>query len=69
MTFFITMRVIGSFLIILGQYFIVHFDVNWGIGTHLIADLISMPFFIVTKAYDVVIMLTVLSVISMSNFI
>lgn len=63
------MRILGSCLVILGQFFIVHMNVGLGVGTHLVADLISMPFFIRTKAWDVVVMLSVLSVISMSKFI
>lgn len=69
MRLLVTLRVIGSILVILGQYFVVHVGKDIGIGTHLIADMISMPFFIATKAYDIVVMLTVLSLISMSNFI
>ena len=63
------MRVLGSCLVILGQFFIVHTSVGLGVGTHLVADIISMPFFIRTRAWDVVVMLSVLSVISMSKFI
>ena len=54
---------------ILGQFFIVHTSVGLGVGTHLVADIISMPFFIRTRAWDVVVMLSVLSVISLSNFL
>ena len=69
MRLLVTLRVIGSFLVILGQYFIVHVGKDLGIGTHIIADMISMPFFIATKAYDVVVMMTVLLLISTTNFI
>ena len=62
-------RVIGSFLIVTAYFIVLHVNAVIGAGLHLLADVISLPFFIRTKAYDVVIMLTFLSVISCTKLI
>ena len=60
-------RVIGSFLIVTAYYVVLHINAVIGAGMHLLADVISLPFFIRTKAYDVVIMLSFLMVISLTK--
>ena len=60
-------RVIGSFLIVTAYFIVLHISATLGALMHLIANVISLPFFIRTKAYDVVIMLTFLSVISFTK--
>jgi len=62
-------RVFGSFLIVTAYYVVLHINAVIGAGMHLLADVISLPFFIRTKAYDVVIMLSFLSVISFTKLI
>ena len=62
-------RVIGSFLIVTAYYVVLHINAVIGAGMHLLADVISLPFFIRTKGYDVVVMLTFLMVISLSKII
>jgi len=62
-------RVIGSFLIVTVYFIVLHVNAVIGAGLHLLADVISLPFFIRTKAYDVVIMLSFLSVISFTKLI
>ena len=64
-----TGRIIGSFLIVTAYYVVLHVNAVIGAGMHLLADVISLPFFIRTKAYDVVIMLSFLSVISFTKLI
>ena len=48
---------------------VLHVNAVIGAGMHLLADVISLPFFIRTRAYDVVIMLSFLSVISFTKLI
>ena len=62
-------RVFGSFLIVTAYYVVLHVNAVIGAGMHLLADVISFPFFIRTRAYDVVIMLSFLSVISFTKLI
>ena len=62
-----TGRIIGSFLIVTAYFIVLHVSATVGAFMHLIANVISLPFFIRTKAHDVVIMLTFLMVISLSK--
>ena len=62
-------RVIGSFLIVTAYYVVLHVNAVIGAGMHLLADVISLPFFIRTKAHDVVIMLSFLMIISCTKLI
>ena len=62
-------RVIGSVLVILAHFTTIHISLATGVMMHLVADLVSMPFFIRTKAWDVVVMLVFLSTISISKFL
>ena len=64
-----TGRIIGSFLIVTAYFIVLHVSATLGALMHLFANVISLPFFIRTKAYDVVIMLTFLSVISFTKLI
>jgi hypothetical protein len=57
-------RIIGSILVILAYFVVLHVNVTIGVVMHFIADAISIPFFIRTKSWDVVIMLTFLLAIS-----
>ena len=62
-------RIIGSFLIVSAYFIVLHVSATIGAAMHLLANVISIPFFIRTKAHDVVIMLTFLMVISLSKLI
>ena len=62
-------RILGSFLIVTAYYVILHVNALFGAAMHLTADVISIPFFIRTRAYDVVVMLSFLSVISVTKLI
>tara|TARA_B100001109_G_scaffold113983_1_gene92995 strand:+ start:122 stop:331 length:210 start_codon:yes stop_codon:yes gene_type:complete len=62
-----TGRIIGSFLIVSAYFIVLHVSATLGAAMHLIANVISIPFFIKTKAHDVVIMLTFLIIISLSK--
>ena len=60
-------RILGSFLIVTAYFIVLHVSATVGALMHLFANIISLPFFIRTKAHDVVIMLTFLMVISLSK--
>ena len=62
-------RILGSFLIVTAYFVVLHISATIGALMHLIANVISLPFFIINKAHDVVIMLTFLMVISLSKLL
>ena len=64
-----TGRIIGSFLIVTAYFIVLHVSATIGSLMYLIANAISLPFFIRTKGWDVVIMLSFLMLISMSKLI
>ena len=54
------MRIVGSGLIIAAYFITLHLDVVTGVAVHLTAMSIPVPYFIKSKAWDVVIMMTFL---------
>ena len=69
MTLDTTGRIIGSFLIVSAYFIVLHVSATIGAAMHLLANVISIPFFIRTKGWDVVLMLSFLIVISLSKII
>jgi len=65
----IRLRVIGSALVIIAYFIVLHVNVLVGVTAHFVADLISIPYFIRTKSWDVVIMLAFLLFISLSKLL
>ena len=63
------MRMVGSIGVILAYFSILHINVLVGVIINFIADLTSIPYFVRTKAWDVVIMLTFLLTISVSKLV
>ncbi len=63
------MRIVGSIGVIAAYFTILHVNVLAGVIINFIADLISIPYFAKTKAWDVVIMLSFLLAISMSKLV
>lgn len=63
------MRIVGSVGVIAAYFVILHVNVLLGVVINFIADLISVPFFVKTKAWDVVIMLSFLLAISCSKLL
>ena len=63
------MRVTGSIAVIVAYFTILHVNVLLGVILNFIADLISIPYFVKTKAWDVVIMLGCLLAISFSKLL
>ena len=60
-------RIIGSFLIVTAYYVVLHVSATIGAVMYLTANAISMPFFIRTKGWDVVVMLSFLIAISLAK--
>ena len=51
-------RIVGSVLVVTAYFIIVHVNVVIGTMIHAVACLMSIPFFIRTRAWDVVTMLS-----------
>ncbi len=65
----IPMRIVGSGLVIVAYFIVLHVSVTIGAVIHFTADLISVPYFIRTKSWDVVVMLAFLLMISLSKLL
>ena len=65
----VALRILGSVLVIAAYFIILHVNMTTGIAINVIADSISIPYFIRTKSWDVVIMIVFLLTISVSKFI
>jgi len=65
----VTMRILGSIGVVTAYFVVLHISAVIGAGIHLVADIISLPYFIRTKSWDVVIMMCFLLSISMSKII
>ena len=63
------MRVIGSGMVIAAYFITLHLDVVIGVIIHLSAMSISVPYFIKSKAWDVVIMMSFLMTIGTGRLI
>tara|TARA_B100000287_G_scaffold58627_1_gene51502 strand:- start:1106 stop:1327 length:222 start_codon:yes stop_codon:yes gene_type:complete len=61
-------RIIGSVLVVTAYFVVVHVNVVFGTMIHAVACLMSIPFFVRTKAWDVVTMLSFMTCISISKF-
>lgn len=69
MRIYTSMRILGSIGVIAAYFIILHVNVLAGVIINFAADLISIPYFVKTKAWDVVIMLVFLLAISTSKLI
>ena len=63
------MRIVGSGLIISAYFITLHLDVVTGVIVHLVAMSISVPYFIKSKAWDVVIMMAFLITIGAGRLV
>ena len=61
------MRILGSGLVIAAYFITLHLDVVTGVIVHLTAISISMPYFVKSKAWDVVVMFTFIMTIGISR--
>ena len=62
-------RIAGSVLVVSAYFIILHVSAGLGAGIQLIGDAITVPYFVRTKSWDVVIMLAFLLVISLSKLV
>ena len=69
MNFLQRMRAVGSALVIAAYFVTLHLDVVIGVAIHLTAMIISVPYFIKSKAWDVVIMMIFLMTIGTGRLI
>jgi hypothetical protein len=65
----VPMRVMGSGLVIIAYFIILHINTTVGVALQLVGDSISIPYFVRTKSWDVVIMITFLLVISLTHLL
>ena len=63
------MRIIGRGLVITAYFITLHLDVVTGAAIHLTAMMISVPYFIKSKAWDVVIMMAFLMTIGVGRLV
>ena len=64
-----TLRITGSFGVIVAYFTIVHLHTYTGVILHTLADCISIPYFIRTKSWDVVVMIFFLLSISVTKLL
>jgi hypothetical protein len=65
----VPMRVLGSGLVIIAYFIILHINTTLGVVLQMVGDSISIPYFIRTNSWDVVIMVTFLLVISLTHLL
>ena len=65
----VTMRITGSILVITAYFVVLHINITLGVLLHFVADMISVPYFIKTKSWDIVLMLGFLLAISFSKLL
>ena len=63
------MRILGSIFIVCSHFTLIYVGVIPGVIVHLIADVLTIPFFIKNKMWDMVIMLSFLIVIGVSKLV
>ena len=52
-----TMRIVGSVMVIAAYFVVLHVNLTFGVVMNTIADTMSIPYFIKTKSWDIVLML------------
>ena len=62
-------RIVGSFLVVTAYFIVLHVSTFYGAIMHFVAEAISIPYFVRTKSWDVVIMLAFLLIISTSKLV
>ena len=63
------MRVVGSITVISAYFVVLHVNLTIGLVMNVIADSISIPYFVKTKSWDIVVMLGFLLAISFSKLL
>ena len=60
-------RMMGSILVVTAYFVILHVSQGYGVIINLVADSISIPYFIRTRTWDVVVLLAFMITISTSS--
>jgi len=63
------LRIAGSVGVIVAYFVILHVNTIVGVVINLAADIISVPYFIRTRSWDIVIMVAFLATISFSKLL
>ena len=63
------MRIVGSITVIAAYFVVLHVNLTTGVIMNVIADTISIPYFVKTKSWDIVVMLGFLLAISFSKLL
>jgi len=63
------MRIVGSITVIAAYFVVLHVNLTAGVVMNVIADTISIPYFVKTKSWDIVAMLGFLLAISFSKLL
>jgi hypothetical protein len=63
------MRVAGSIMVIVAYFVVLHVNLTTGVIMNVIADTLSIPFFVRTRSWDIVLMLGFLLAISFSKLL
>ena len=63
------MRVVGSITVITAYFVVLHVNLTVGVIMNVVADTISIPYFVKTKSWDIVVMLGFLLAISFSKLL
>jgi len=64
-----TMRIVGSIMVIAAYFVVLHVNLTVGVIMNVIADTISIPYFVKTRSWDIVAMLAFLLAISFSKLL
>ena len=63
----VNMRILGSVLVVIGYFTLLHIHTQVGVWMHLTGDVVSLPFFLRTKCYDIIVLVVLLSSTSISK--
>ena len=63
------MRIVGSITVIAAYFVVLHVNLTAGVVMNVIADTISIPYFVKTKSWDIVVMLGFLLAVSFSKLL
>ena len=69
MTLSVSLRITGSVLVVLSYFIILHVSPTVGVIGNIIGDSITLPYFIQVRAWDVIMMVAVMNIISLSRLL
>ena len=63
------LRIAGSLLEIAGFFVVLHMNILVGLIMHMVALIVSMPYYVRTRSWDVVLLLSFILCVSISKLI